>query len=157
MSNLARDSSSDESGSDGKEEKIDAKRDVKKDERKQVPRSLDYLFFTQDRRDYLLAVRGTGSPSTEKRGRRRISELAKAASNNQSIKTIFAIQQLCTSQKTIPTIESTGSQSLKEKENKDVSEIKETIEDRAVYDLSELMRLKTEQHKKYEAMMMKTW
>ena len=45
--------------------------------------------------------------------------------------------------------ENTVSQSLIEKDNEEVSENKETIKAKAVHDLSELMRLKTEQLKKY--------
>ena len=62
---------------------------------------------------------------------------------------MFAAQQLRTSQKTPPTSKNIVSQSLIEKDNEEVSENKETINARAVHDLSELMRLKTEQHKKY--------
>ena len=47
--------------------------------------------------------------------------------------------------------ENTVSQSLIEKDNKEVFENKETIKARAVHDLSELMRLKTEQLKQYGA------
>ena len=49
--------------------------------------------------------------------------------------------------------ENTVSQSLIEKDNKEVSENKETIKARAVHDLSELMQLKTEQLKKYRAVL----
>ena len=104
--------------------------------------------FHSESGDYPRAVRGTNSLSTENRERRRICELEMAASSSQSIKTIIATQQLCTLQKNISTIESSGSQSLKEKDNEEVSENKETIKTRAVHDLSELIRLKTEQLKK---------
>ena len=93
------------------------------------------------------------SLSNEKRERYRIRELEKAASNSQSIKTMFAAQQLRTSEKTPPASENTVSQFLIEKDNKEVSENTETIKARAVHDLSELMRLKTEQLKKYGAVL----
>ena len=96
-------------------------------------------------------MRGTGSLSTEKRKRCRIRELEKAASNSQAIKTMFAPQQLRISQKIPSEIENIVSQSLIEKDSEEVSENKETIQARAVHDLSELMRLKTEKLKKYRA------
>ena len=98
-------------------------------------------------------MRGTCSLSIEKRERRRIRELEKAASNSLSIKTMFAAQQLRIPQKTPPASENTVSQSLIEKDNEEVSENKKTIKARAVQDLSELMRLKTEQLKKYGAVL----
>ena len=72
-------------------------------------------------------MRGTGSLSTEKGERRRIHELEKAASNSQSIKTMFATQQLCISQKTTLTIKRTVSHSSAEKHSGEVSENKEMI------------------------------
>ena len=49
--------------------------------------------------------------------------------------------------------ENTVSQFLIEKDNKEVSENKEMIKAKTVHDLSELMRLKTEQLKKYGAVL----
>ena len=103
--------------------------------------------------DYLCAVRGTDSLLTEKREQRQIRELERATSNSLSIKIIFTVQQLRTSHKTPSTIENTIFQSLIEKDNKKVFENKETIKARAVHDLSELIRLKTEQLKKYGAVL----
>ena len=109
--------------------------------------TLDYLLFHSGSEDYLHAVRGTDSLSTEKR------ELEKAASNSQFIKTMFATQQLRTSQNPIPTNKSTVSQFLEEKDSEKVSENTETIKARAVQDLDELMSLKIEQLEKYGAVL----
>lgn len=48
--------------------------------------------FHSGLRDYLCAVRRTGSLLTKQREHRQIRELEKAASNNLFIKTIFAAQ-----------------------------------------------------------------
>ena len=70
-----RDTSSDESRSDGKEEDDD---DEGFEER-QAKQGTDNPGLSVFHGDYLRAVRGTGSLSTEKRERRRIRELEKAA------------------------------------------------------------------------------
>ncbi len=101
----------------------------------------------------LRAVRGTGSLSTEKRERRRIRELEKAASNSQSIENMFETKQLRTSQNLISKDKSTLFQLLEKKNREEVSENTETIKTRAVQDLFEQMHLKTEQLKKYEAVL----
>ena len=98
------------------------KRDTKKDKRKQVHLRLDYLSRSGD---YLRAVRGTGSLSTEKRERRRIPKLKKLALNSQSIKIMFATRQLRAFQTLM--IESIAFPSSIEKNNEKVSENKETI------------------------------
>ena len=71
-----RDTSSDESSSDGKEEEED---DDEGFEERQAKTGTDNPGLSVFQRDYLRAVRGTGSLSTEKRERRRIRELEKAA------------------------------------------------------------------------------
>ena len=66
---------------------------------------------------------------------------------------MFAAQQLRTPQKNPPVSENTISQSLIEKDNEEVSENKETIKAKTVHNLFELIRLKTEQLKKYGAVL----
>ena len=66
---------------------------------------------------------------------------------------MFAAQQLCIPQKNPPASENIVFQFLIEKDNKEVSENKETIKAKAVHDLSELMQIKTEQLKKYGAVL----
>ena len=137
-SDLVRDTSSDESSSDGGDEEDN---DDKGYGERQAETGIDNLglsVFQSGSEDYLCAVRRTGSLSIEKHERRRIRELEKAAPNSQSIKTIFANHQLRISQSPIPTDKSTVLQSLEKKDSE------ETINGRAVQDLSELMRLKTE-------------
>lgn len=148
-----RDSSSDESSSDGEEEEADGDEGGKERQEETGTSKPGLSIFHSGSGDYLRAVRGTGSPSTEKRERRWIRKLEKAASNTQSVKTMFAAQLLRTSQNLIPTIDSTVSQPLNEKDNQEVSETKENINARAAHDVSELMRLKTEQLEKYGAVL----
>ena len=152
-SDLVRDSSSDESSSDGEEEEVDSDKGHEERQEETGICKPGLSVFHPGSGDYLRAVRRSGSLSTGKRERRQIRELEKAALNSLSIKTMFAAQQLYTPQKNPPASENTVSQSLIEKDNKEVSENKETIKTKAVHDLSELMRLKTEQLKKYGAIL----
>ncbi len=133
-----RDTSSDESssdgGSDGEEKEED---DNEGCEERQAETGTDnpgLSVFHSGSGDYLRAVRGTDSLSTEKLEQRRIRELEKAALNGQSIRTMFATQQLRTSQNPIPTNKSTISQFLEEKDIEEVSENTEFIKARAVQD-----------------------
>ena len=75
------------------------------------------------------------------------------ALNCQSIKTMFKAQQLCISQRLFLKSENIVSLSLIEKNSKKVSEYKETIKDRAIYNLFKLMCLKIKQFKKYKAVL----
>lgn len=69
--------------------------DVKKDRQEETGTCKPGLsVFHSGSGDYLRAIRGTGSLSTEKCERRRTRELEKAASNSLSIKTMFRTQQL---------------------------------------------------------------
>ena len=150
-SDFMRNSSSDESSSDGEEEKENNDHAYEgKHEETDISRP-GLSVFHSGSGDYLRAVRGTGSLSTEKRERHRIRELEKAASNSLSIKTMFKTQQLCTSQDKSPN-ENPASQFLDEEDKEEVCN-KETIQAKAVHDLSELMRLKTEQLKRYGAVL----
>ncbi len=133
-SDRVRDTSSDESSSDGEEKEED---DNEGYEERQAETGTDnpgLSVFHSGWGDYLRAVRGTDSLSTEKRERHRIRELEKAASNSQFIKTMFATQQLRTSQNPIPTNKSTISQFLEEKD----CENTETIKASAVQDLENI-------------------
>ena len=95
-SDLVRDSSSDESSSDKEEEKIDVNnRCEEKHEETGITKPALSVFHS-GLGDYLCTVRETGSLLTKKCERHRIRELEKAASNSQSIKTMFATEQLCT-------------------------------------------------------------
>ena len=138
-SDLVRDSSSDESSSDGEEEEVDSDKGHEERQEETGICKPGLSVFHSGSGDYLCTMRGTGSLSTEERKRRRIRELEKAASNSQSIKTMFAVQQLRTSHKILPASENTLSQSLIEKYSEEISENMETIQVRAVHDLSELM------------------
>lgn len=148
-SDFVRNSSSDESSSDEEEEEKNNDHAYEgRHEETDTSRPGLSVFYSGSG-DYLHAVRGTGSFSTEKRKRRQIREIEKAASNSLSIKTMFKTQQVCTSQNKSPN-ENLVSQSLDEEDEKKVCD-KETIQAKTVPDLSELMRFKTEQFKRYGA------
>ena len=91
-SDLVRDSSSDESSSDGEEEEVDNDKGHEERQEEAGTCKPGLSVFHSGSGDYLRAMRGTGSLSTKKRKRRQIRELEKAASNSQSIKTMFAAQ-----------------------------------------------------------------
>ena len=97
-----RDSSSDESSSDGEEEEVDSDKGHEEKQEKTGICKPGLSVFHSGSGDYIRAVRGTGSFSTKKHERCRIRELKKASSNSLSIKTIFAAQQLRTSPKKKP-------------------------------------------------------
>ena len=67
-----RDSSSDESSSDGEEEEADGDEGGKERQEETGTSKPGLSIFHSRSGDYLRTVRGTGSPSTEKRERRRI-------------------------------------------------------------------------------------
>ncbi len=73
--------------------------------------------------------------------------------DNQSIKTMFATQQIYTFQNQISIEKSIVSQFLKEKDNEEVSKTIKTKEAAVVQDSDELMRLKIEQLEKYRVVL----
>lgn len=88
-SDLTRDSSSDESSLDGEEEEVNddhADEEIQEETGTSKP---ELFVFHSGSGDYLRAIRGTGSLSTEKHERGRIRELEKAASNSLYIKTMY--------------------------------------------------------------------
>ena len=84
-SDLVRDSSSDKSSSDGEEEELDGENGCEERQEETGTSKPGLSVFHLGSGDYLRAVRGTGSFSTEKRERRRIRELEKAASSRQCL------------------------------------------------------------------------
>ena len=81
-SDLVRDSSFDESGSNGAEEEVDSDKGHEERQEETGTCKPGLSIFQSGSGDYLRAVSGAGSLSTQKRERRRIRELEKAASNS---------------------------------------------------------------------------
>ena len=129
------------------EEEDDENQRKEQDEKKQEdpPKSVftPGIGNTPGAGNYLRGIRGTGSLSTEKRKRRKIRALAKAALGSHSIVTMFAAHQPKISEGNIA-IHSSPLSSLPK-----IPENKEKIKTQAALDLTVLMRLKTEQIKKY--------
>ena len=85
-----RESSSDESSSNGEKEEVDSDKGHEERQEETGICKPGLSVFHPGSGDYLCAVRGSDSFSTKKRKRRRIHELEMAASNSLSIKTMFA-------------------------------------------------------------------
>lgn len=148
---LGNDFSSDESGSEEglEEEEDDENQRDEKDKGKQNDTHKSVftpgIGNTPGAGKYLRTIRGTGSLSTEKRKRHLQRALAKAALGCHSIVAMFAAQQPNVSEGNM-TVHFPLSSSKKE-----TPENKEEIKAQAAFNLSILMRLKTEQIKKYGA------
>ena len=102
---------------------------------------------------YLRGVRGCGLSATDKRERRRKKELEKSASQIKSIVAMFSAQfdkNRSSNADLIPSSLSLSSTS-DSSQKKEVEKVETTVElqNRAVNDLEDLLRLKTEQMNKY--------
>ncbi|MCJ1345846.1 hypothetical protein MMC31_004055, partial [Peltigera leucophlebia] len=109
--------------------------------------------WREDAGGYLRGVRGCGSSATDKRERRRKKELEKSASQTKSIVAMFSAQfdkNRSSNADLVPSPLSSTSTSESSRK-KEVEKVETTVElrTRAVNDLEDLLRLKTEQMNKY--------
>ena len=107
--------------------------------------------WRQDAGGYLRGVRGCGSSATRKRERRRKRELEKSASQTRPIVEIFSAQlHNSNSENAVPTLLPSSSP-RKNLHTRGGTKEETMIESqtRAVHELGELLRLKTEQINKY--------
>ena len=109
------------------------------------------LVWNDDACEYLRGIRRCGSSSKEKRERHCKREMEKSASTTKSIVDVFSAQ-FNKNQSRDECVVSTSPPAifLPKNTEKEVEETRFESQTRAVYDLSELLRLKTVQMNKYE-------